>query len=268
MLFGSRFQVGFKDFIAMPKANNYQSLHTIVIGPGGNRIEVQIRTQEMHRVAEWGIAAHWSYKEFSLGGGAPSQEIFDKFNWLRDLVNLHQQSHSSDEFLENIKTDLAESEVYVFTPRGDVKEFPSGATAIDFAYSIHTDVGHNTVGARVNGKMVSLRHKLESGDTVEVITSKNQSPSKDWLKYCVTSRAKSKIRNHVKFEQSQRARSLGMGLLEAALKNQGLSLRKVMEDSRFDKILKGFGLCPGRGVIYEIGIWKIDTKICYRGISP
>lgn len=258
----------FKDFIAMPKANNYQSLHTIVVGPGGNRIEVQIRTQEMNRVAEWGIAAHWSYKESSLGGGAPGKEILDKFNWLRDLVNLHQQTHSSDEFLENIKTDLAESEIYIFTPKGDVKEFPSGATAIDFAYSIHTDVGHNTVGARVNGKMVSLRHELESGDTVEIITSKNQSPSKDWLKYCVTSRAKSKIRNHVKFEQSKRAQSLGMGLLEAAFKSEGLNLRNEMGAPQFQKMLKGIGCSRVEELYIRLGYGKLTSKSVISALIP
>jgi guanosine-3',5'-bis(diphosphate) 3'-pyrophosphohydrolase len=214
----------FKDFIAMPKANNYQSLHTTVIGPGAERIEIQIRTHEMHLVAEMGIAAHWKYKEASRGiSEQGTAGDIDKFNWLRELVNMHQQTSSPDEFLENVKSDLFDSEIYVFTPKGEVKEFPDGATPIDFAYSVHTDVGNQIVAARINGKLVSLKQPLQNGDTIEIITSKNQTPNKDWLNYSVTTRAKTKIRQHVKAEQRKRALEIGKELLDKSIRKYGKS---------------------------------------------
>jgi guanosine-3',5'-bis(diphosphate) 3'-pyrophosphohydrolase len=199
----------FKDFIAMPKVNNYQSLHTTVIGPGAERIEIQIRTRDMHLVAERGIAAHWKYKE-----GAKVSVDERKFDWLRDLVSLHQQVRNADEFLETVKTDLFDREIYVFTPKGEVRELPDGATPIDFAYAVHTDVGHHCAAARVNGRQVPLKTRLKNGDTIEIITSPNQQPSKDWLKNCVTTRAKSKIRWWVTNEERKRALGLGQDLLE------------------------------------------------------
>ncbi len=257
----------FKDFIAMPKANNYQSLHTTVIGPGGERIEVQIRTYEMHRVAEWGIAAHWNYKEETLGSST-GKEAIDKFNWLRELVSLHQQTNNSDEFLEDIKTDLMESEVYVFTPKGEVKEFPDGATPIDFAYSIHTDIGHTVMAARVNGKIISLRYQLKNGDTVDIITSKNQSPSKDWLKYCVTSKAKSKIRAHVKVEQRERAHKLGMELLEKSFRNHGLNAQKQLRGPRYEKFLKDIGCYQVDDLYVRVGYGKTAPRQVVEAILP
>jgi guanosine-3',5'-bis(diphosphate) 3'-pyrophosphohydrolase len=196
----------FKDFIAMPKANNYQSLHTTVVGPGGERIEIQIRTQDMHLIAERGIAAHWKYKE---RGKMTNDQELQQADWLRDLVTWHQQVRSPDEFLETVKTDLFETEIYVFTPSGDVREFPDGSTPVDFAYAVHTDLGNKCVGARVNGKMVPLKYQLQNGDTVEIMTSKTQEPSKDWLKFVVTNKAKSKIRAFVKEEQRRRAILIG-----------------------------------------------------------
>src|SRR5262249_33716778 len=160
--------------------------------------EIQIRTYEMHLIAEKGIAAHWQYKESAREDGELDMESLKRFNGLRELIREHQTTTNPDEFLENFKTDLFDSEIYVFTPKGDVKECPEGATPIDFAYSVHTDVGNTIVSARVNGKMVSLKHRLKSGDTIEVITSKSQRPSKDWLKSCITTKAKSKIRAFVK----------------------------------------------------------------------
>lgn len=233
----------FKDFIAMPKNNNYQSLHTTVVGPGAERIEVQIRTYEMHAIAERGIAAHWQYKEEGEEGEADANS-FQKFSWLRELVSLHQQSASADEFLENVKTDLFDSEIYVFTPKGDVKEFPDGATPIDFAYAVHTDVGNRITAARVNGRMVTLKHVLQSGDTIEVMTSKTQTPSKDWLKYCVTTKAKSKIRQFVKTEQRKRALELGREMLEKAFRKVGASLPRAMEKHEFLQFCKDQG-CNG-----------------------
>lgn len=258
----------FKDFIAMPKANNYQSLHTTVVGPGGERIEIQIRTHEMHLVAERGIAAHWQYKEESRGGKEVSDEVAEKFNWLRELVNLHQQTHNPDEFLEDVKTDLFDSEIYVFTPKGDVKELPDGATPIDFAYSVHTDVGHRIVAARVNGRLVSLKYHLKNGDSVEVITSKSQTPSKDWLKFCVTTRARSKIRAHVKAEQRKRAAEIGHQLLEKAFRRHGSSYTKYAQGPEFEKLLKDNGASGLEELLIRVGYGKLMPSHVFERLVP
>lgn len=259
----------FKDFIAMPKANNYQSLHTTVIGPQAERIEIQIRTQEMHRVAEWGIAAHWKYKEETRGtGGGTGRDDLAKFNWLRELVSMHQQTSSSDEFLENIKSDLLDAEIYVFTPKGDVKEFPDGASPIDFAYSIHTDVGNHIVAARVNGRMVSLKYQLQNGDTVEVITSKNQTPSKDWLKFVVTSRAKAKIRQHVKVEQRRRAAEIGKEILEKAFRKAGYSLQKYLDGAQFEKFTRDHGFNSAEDIYVRVGYGRTTPVDVIKGLVP
>ncbi len=250
----------FKDFIAMPKANNYQSLHTTVIGPGAERIEIQIRTEEMHIIAEKGIAAHWSYKEGDAAGASANDEIIQKYNWLRELISLHQQTQSSDEFLENIKTDLFETEIYVFTPKGDVKEFPEGATPIDFAFSVHTDVGHHIVAARVNGKLVALKYQLQNGDSIEVITSKNQTPSKDWLNYSVTSKARSKIRAFVKKEQRERAYALGKELVEKTFRKSGGSTNRFFKGHEFEKFLKDNGCSTESDVYIKVGYGKLMPK--------
>ena len=177
----------FKDYVALPKPNMYQSLHTTVIGPGRERIEIQIRTNEMHRVAEQGIAAHWKYKERS-GGIDPRDAA--RFGWLRQLMEFQKELKDPAEFLESVKVDLFQDEVYVFTPKGDVRVFPRGATPIDFAYQIHTQLGDHVTGGRINGKMESLRYKLRNGDVVEVLTSPNQAPNKDWLDFVGTTRAR------------------------------------------------------------------------------
>jgi GTP diphosphokinase / guanosine-3',5'-bis(diphosphate) 3'-diphosphatase len=215
----------FKDYIAMPKVNSYRSLHTSVVGPGAERIEIQIRTEEMHLIAERGIAAHWQYKEGAKVSDATTQHMA----WLQDLVNQHQSSSNSGEFLENIKTDLTESQIYVFTPKGDVRELPDGATSVDFAYAIHTDVGSHTVAARVNGKMVPLKTVLKNGDTVEIITSKTRSPAKDWLKFCVTSKAKSRIRAFIQNEERKKALEIGRELLEKEFRKHGYNLAKNLK---------------------------------------
>lgn len=258
----------FKDFIAMPKVNNYQSLHTTVVGPQAERIEIQIRTQEMNLIAEKGIAAHWSYKEESRGGEASGKDAIDKYNWLRDLVSLHQQSVDSDEFLENVKSDLFESEIYVFTPKGDVKEFPEGATPIDFAYSIHTDVGDRIVAARINGKLVSLKYKLKNGDNIEIITSKNQSPSKDWLNYCVTSKAKAKIRTFVKNEQRLRAQNLGKELLEKTFRKEGKNFQKYLQGPEYEKFLVDNGAANTDELFVRVGYGKITPRTVLKALIP
>lgn len=254
----------FKDFIAMPKANNYQSLHTTVIGPEGERVEIQIRTQEMHLVAEKGIAAHWQYKENSEGDESSVQ----KFNWLRELVALHQQTGRSEEFLDNVKTDLFGSEIYVFTPRGDVKELPEGATPLDFAYAVHTDVGHKTVAARVNGKIVPLKYRLKSGDSIEILTSNNQKPSKDWLKFCVTSRAKSKIRAFVTTEQRKRAIEMGRELLEREFRKFGLAFQKQLSTPTFEKVIKDFHLNDAEELFARVTYGKVNATEVAQRFAP
>jgi GTP diphosphokinase / guanosine-3',5'-bis(diphosphate) 3'-diphosphatase len=254
----------FKDFIAMPKANNYQSLHTAVIGPGGDRIEIQIRTHEMHLVAERGIAAHWKYKE----RGKIDADTSEKFDWLKRLVSWHQQVGNPEEFLDTVKTDLFESEIYVFTPKGDVRDFPDGATPIDFAYSVHTDVGNRCTGAKINGRIVPLRYKLQNGDTVEILTSNSQTPSKDWLKYCVTNRAKSKIRAFVKEEQRRRSMSIGKDLLEKEFRKFGAASSKYLKGELFDKMLSDLGIHEPDELFVRIGYGKLESKLILEKIAP
>jgi GTP pyrophosphokinase len=254
----------FKDFIAMPKVNNYQSLHTTVVGPGGEQIEIQIRTRDMHLVAEKGIAAHWKYKE----GGKPVGDD-QKFNWLRDLVSLHQQVRNPDEFLETVKTDLFDREIYVFTPKGDVRELPDGSTPIDFAYAVHTDVGTHCAAARVNGKLVPLKTRLRSGDIIEVITSQHQHPSKDWLKFCVTTRAKSKIRWYVKEEQRKRALELGKEMLEKDFRKFGHNLQKALKDSpETRERLSSLGAKEVDDLYVQVGYGKVMGKDVVERFFP
>ncbi len=253
----------FKDFIAMPKANHYQSLHTTVIGPGAERIEIQIRTKDMHLIAERGIAAHWRYKE----GGKPADSTANKFEWLKDLVNLHQQVGNSDEFLDTVKTDLFEAEIYVFTPKGEVREFPDGATPIDFAYAVHTQLGNSIVGARVNGKMVPLKYQLANGDTVEIMTSKTQVPSKDWLKFCVTNKAKTRIRAFIKEEQRKRSLALGKELVEREFRRYGASSLKYFKGEIFEKFKVHYGIHDDDEVYVRVGYGKLEPRMVLERIA-
>jgi GTP pyrophosphokinase len=258
----------FKDFIAMPKANGYQSLHTTVVGSNGDRIEIQIRTFDMHQIAEKGIAAHWKYKERDRKLNSQTAQQFD---WIRSLLEWQKNIKNSEEFLDSVKTDLFESEIYVFTPRGDVKEFPSGATAIDFAYSIHTDVGNQCVGAKINGKMVPIRYKLQNGDTVEVVTSPSQKPSKDWLKFCVTNRAKSKIRNYIREEQRTQALAIGKELLEREFRKYGAAVSRFFgkdKESDIASFLSDFGLPKIEDLFIRIGYGRLEPKIVLERIAP
>jgi GTP pyrophosphokinase len=217
----------FKDYVALPKPNGYQTLHTTVIGPYGERMEVQIRTSEMHRNAELGIAAHWKYKEGRADGTQHSDE--GKFAWLRQLVELNRELNDPHEFIDIVKVDLFPDEVFVFTPKGDVINLPRGATPVDFAYAIHSEVGAHCSGAKVNGKMVPLRHRLTDGDTVEVKTSATQYPRKDWLEFVVSSRARSRIRHSIRGAEKERSHELGRGILERELRKAGLSLPRMLE---------------------------------------
>ena len=254
----------FKDFIAMPKSNNYQSLHTTVIGPGGDRIEIQIRTTEMHLIAEKGIAAHWNYKE----RGSLSGDKLQQANWLRELVSLHQQADSSDEFLETVKTDLMEKDIYVFTPRGDVKELPEGSTPVDLAYAIHTNLGNTCTGARVNGRMVPLKHALQNGDRVEIITLKTQVPSKDWLKFVVTNKAKSKVRQFVKEEQRRNALAIGKDIVEKEFRKFGMAASKYLKGDIFDKYIRESGVVDADDLFVKVGYGKTEARHLINALVP
>ena len=244
----------FKDYIAMPKGNMYQSLHTTVIGPHGERMEVQIRTGEMHRVAEAGIAAHWKYKE---GKGYDEKEV-KRFAWLRQLLEWQQELQDSHEFMNTVKVELFPEEVYVFTPRGDVKSFPKGSTPIDFAYTIHTDIGHRCVGAKVNGKLVPLKYELKNGDIVEVITSPHHTPSKDWLKIVRSSRARNKIRAWIKTEERLRSITLGREILEKEFRRYSLNLAKLQKSGELKRVASEFGLITDDDILAAVGYGKLS----------
>jgi GTP pyrophosphokinase len=255
----------FKDYIAMPKANMYQSLHTTVIGPFGERMEVQIRTPEMHSVAEEGIAAHWKYKE---KGSVVTGRDDKRFGWLRQLLEWQQELKDSREFMDTVKVDLFPEEVYVFTPRGDVKELPKGSTPVDFAYSVHTDIGHRCVGAKINGKLVPLKTPLHNGDIVEVTTSPNQTPSKDWLKFVRTSKARNKIRQWVKTEQREKSIELGKELLEKELRKYGFSLSRALGSEAGGEAVEELGFHSAEDLLAGLGYGKVPLGQIIHRVVP
>jgi guanosine-3',5'-bis(diphosphate) 3'-pyrophosphohydrolase len=245
----------FKDFVAMPKANMYQALHTTVIGPEGKPLEIQIRTEEMHKLAEYGIAAHVAYKEG--GGSDPKRE---KMTWLRQLVEAEGEQDPT-EFLESLKVDLFEDEVFVFTPKGEVKNLSAGSTPLDFAYAVHTDVGHRTVGAKVNGNIVPLHYQLRSGDIVEVLTAKqNRGPSRDWLKLVRTSRARNKIRAFFKEERREDAERKGRESLEEALRQRGIPMQKISGSALLADMFREMGYRKATDFYIALGQGKVSTK--------
>jgi GTP pyrophosphokinase len=246
----------FKDFIALPKPNLYQSLHTTVIGPRADRMEVQIRTQEMHRIAEQGIAAHWKYKE----KGPLAQQDGQAFAWLRQLMEWQRDLKDPTEFIETVKIDLFQDEVFVFTPKGDVKALPKGSTPIDLAYAIHSKVGERCSGARVNGLIVPLRYALRNGDTVEILTSASQKPSKDWLKFVVTSRAKTKIRHFIRMEQRERSKQLGRDLLGRELRKQESALASAERDGLLDQAAARLRIGTAEDLLVAIGYGKLSPE--------
>ena len=254
----------FKDYVGLPKENMYQSLHTTVIGPYGERIEIQIRTHEMHRIAEEGIAAHWKYKE-----GKVVEEAEDKrFTWLRQLLEWQRDLKDDAEFIESVKVDLFPHEVYVFTPKGAVKQFPLGASPVDFAYSIHSDVGNHCSGAKVNGKIVPLRYELRSGDTIEIMTSPNQKPSKDWLKFVKTARAKTKIRQWFTIEEREKSINLGKEILEKEFRKYDLQQAKLIKTGDLAKVANEFSYQGVDDLIAAVGYGKVTANQIIGKILP
>lgn len=254
----------FKDFIGVPKSNLYQSLHTTVIGPKGERVEFQIRTEEMHRIAEEGIAAHWRYKEQS----AISQREERQFAWLRQLLEWQRDLPDAREFMETVKGDLFPDMVYVFTPRGDVKELPQGSTPVDFAYSVHTDIGHQCIGAKVNGKIVPLKHVLENGDKIEVVTQTGHIPSRDWLKFVKTSKARARIKAWLKTEERRRSILLGKELLEKELRKHDLNPNKIFKADDIVSIANEMSHNSLEDLLAAIGYGKVSAHMVANKLRP
>jgi GTP pyrophosphokinase len=258
----------FKDYIAMPKPNNYQSLHTSVIGPRAERIEIQIRTREMHRVAEEGIAAHWEYKEGDNGAQKLGPKGKQQFAWLRQLLEWQQDLKDPNEFLDVVKYDLFTDEVFVFTPKGEVIALKRGSTPVDFAFAIHTQVGTHCAGAKVNGRMVPLRYELKNGDIVEIVTQTQQRPSKDWLSFVRTGRAKAKIRNLVRFEERARSEALGREILERELKKYGISLQKLIKEGRLKELAESGKYQSIEGLFVALGYGKTTASQVVEKVAP
>ncbi len=253
----------FKDFIAMPKSNMYQSLHTTVIGPFGEFIEIQIRTEEMHRIAEQGIAAHWLYKE----GKSVDDESYKTFNWLRQVMELKDDIKDANQFFMSIKNEILSESVYVFTPNGDVVELPEGSTPIDFAYAIHSEIGNKCIGAKVNGVMVPLKYKLQNGDRVEILTSKNAKPNKDWLKFVKTSKARNKIRAWIKKENFEINVEIGKKLLEKELDKNKITLNDEVKQ-KLEDIAKAFNFNSIDYLYEAIGSGKITVNQVINRLIP
>jgi len=254
----------FKDYISTPKGNDYRSIHTTVIGPSKQRVELQIRTAEMHRIAEEGIAAHWKYKEGRIGADRDEQY----FLWLRQLLEWQQEVRDPQEFLQNLKIDLYPEEVYIFTPKGEVKALPRDATPVDFAYAIHTDVGHQCVGARVNGKMVPLRTRLRNGDIVEIATTAGHKPSRDWLNFVTTSRARNKIKHFIHAEEKIRSLELGRKLFDKEARRFGLNVTKLTEGEQFAAMLTEGGYQKPDELFTAIAYGKLSAKAVLGKLVP
>ncbi len=252
-----------KDFIAMPRPNGYQSLHTSVISDRGVPFEVQIRTEEMHHHAEDGIAAHWKYKEGRVGAGRDEQY----FQWMRQLLETHQEVRDSQEFLNHLKVDLYREEVYAFTPAGQVKVLPDGATPIDFAYAVHTDVGHRCVSARVNGRMVPLRTRLKNGDIVEIVTAAGHAPSRDWLAVVKTSRARNKIRQYILAEENRRAIDVGRKLLEKEARRFDVP-KAALEDVGLAPAVTALGFTKVEELLAQLGYGKVSGRQVLDALVP
>jgi GTP diphosphokinase / guanosine-3',5'-bis(diphosphate) 3'-diphosphatase len=254
----------FKDFIAMPKVNMYQSLHTTVIGPKGDPVEIQIRTWEMHRIAEEGIAAHWLYKEKKSG----KDKLDESLAWLRQLLETHEDVQDARELMDAVRVDLEPDEVYVFTPKGDVKALPEAATPVDFAYAVHTKVGEHCVGAKVNGKLVPLRYTLKQGDIVEIVTSPNQHPSRDWLQIVKSSRARSKINQWLKVEERTRSIALGKELFEREVKKHHLNAAALLGGEELKRIASDLGYPSMEDLLAAVGYGKSSVHQLVNKLVP
>ena len=253
----------FKDYIGVPKSNMYRSLHTTVIGPKGERVEFQIRTPEMNVLAEHGIASHWRYKE----KGELDEKSNRYISWLRDLIQAQRELADAKDFLEAVKGEVVPEVIYVFTPKGEIKEMPIGSTPVDFAYSIHTQVGHRCVGAKINDRLVPLKHTMRSGDTVKIITSPTHGPSRDWLKFVVTQRAKSRIKQWIKAEERKRSIELGLELLERELKRHELNL-SVLKSEDMQKVLKAFSIQALEDLYAFVGYGKLSAHQVANKLIP
>ncbi len=253
----------FKDYIGQPKSNMYQSLHTTIIGPKGERVEFQIRTREMHMIADHGIASHWRYKE----KGKIDERSNKYISWLRDLMQSQRDLSDAKDFLEAVKGEVIPEVIYVFTPKGQIKEMPIGSTPVDFAYSIHTGVGSKCVGAKINGRIVTLKHTLKNGDTIEIMTSPSQKPSRDWLKFVVTQRAKSKIRQWVKAEERKQSIELGVKLLEQELRRHELG-PSILKSEEMQKALKFFNVTSLEDIYADIGHGKLSAHQIVNKLIP
>lgn len=254
----------FKDWIAIPRENMYQSLHTTVVGDSGQAFEVQIRTIEMHQIAEEGIAAHWKYKEGKIGD--QSEDLV--FQWLKRLVEWQQDVSDSRDFMDSLKLDLYPREVYTFTPKGKVIELPRGATPIDFAYTIHTEVGHTCVGAKVNGRIVPLRYQLHNGDVVEILTNPQSHPSRDWINYVTTSKARSKIRHYLGERERERAIDIGKKLFEKEADRFRLSPKKLLSSGDLQKVTPDYGLARVEDLFAAIGYGKVQPRSIIAKLLP
>jgi len=254
----------FKDYIAMPKPNMYQSLHTTVIGPYGERVEIQIRTREMDRTAKSGIAAHWRYKE----GKRVDEQASQTFAWIQNLVENQANFSNPEEFLENVRIDLFPEDVYVFTPQGEIKSLPKGATPIDFAYMIHTEVGNQCTGAKVNGRMVSIKYELQTGNIVEIITSKGAHPSKDWLNFVQTVKARSRIRQWIKNQEKERSLTLGREMCEKAFRKYRLNFNQLLKTDKMEETARHFGFRTVEDLIANVGYGKITPLQIVRRFEP
>jgi GTP diphosphokinase / guanosine-3',5'-bis(diphosphate) 3'-diphosphatase len=254
----------FKDYISMPKANMYQSLHSTVFGPDGERIEIQIRTEEMHRLAEYGVAAHWIYKE----GAKVRDKEAHQFAWLRQILDWQKQESDSREFMRSLRFELFKEEVYVFTPKGQVRELPEGATPVDFAYMIHTEVGDRCSGGKVNGRLVPLSTKLQNGDTVEIITDPHRNPSRDWLKFVKSAKARTRIQHYLRTEERDRSIALGREMLEKEGRKVGINVAKALKEDLFEKVAGEFSCKSVEELISMVGYARLTPRKVLNRLLP
>lgn len=251
----------FKDYIAMPKANMYQSLHTTVIGPGGNPLEVQIRTKEMHHIAEYGVAAHWAYKE-GISSQIEENQLDDRLSWFRDIIELQDESSDAKDFMQSVKQDIFKDKVYVFTPKGDVTELPSGSGPLDFAFAVHTEIGSKATGAKINGKIVPLNYKLKTGDIVEILTSTNSyGPSRDWLNFVATSKARNKIKRFFKLQDREENIIKGRDLAEKQLLDMDFQPKDFLTKNNIKSLLERFNFSSEDDLFAAIGYGELTALV-------